>query len=108
MTSTKTKTLAQFAHERGLITDADVQGHIHAGLRSMPTTKTYARWNKRRLGDLQAARDDTKAAYQAAIEAGEIVAPPKPTLEERAKGHPDNPSTQAAIRLLAKRTGAAP
>lgn len=96
-------TLEAFAKARGLLTEADVQSHIHAGLRSAPTTKTYARWNKRKLAELQDAQDATVAAYEAAVDAGEIERPKPLTLEERAAGHPDNPSTQAALRLLAKR-----
>lgn len=99
----KVQNLVQFAVERGMVTDHDVLSHIHAGLRSMPTTKTYARRNSQELRRLQVARDATVAAYQAAVESGDIIPPPKPTLEDRASGHPDLASTQAAIRLLGKR-----
>lgn len=102
----KTQNLAQFAAERGLVTEHDVQSHIHAGLRSAPTTKSYARWFEKRLAALQKARDETRAAYDAAVLAGELTPPARPTLEEKASGHPDNPSTQAARRLLAKRDAA--
>ena len=98
-------TLVQFAVERGLTTTADVQAHIHAGLRSAPTTKTYVRWNKRKLEQLQDERDATICAYRAAITAGEIKEPKQTGLDalrEKAAGHPDNPSVQAAKRLLAK------
>jgi len=105
-TARRIQTLEAFAAERGMKTDADVQGHIHAGLRSAPTTKTYARWNARALAELQAAAAATKAAYRAAIDAGEIDAPRR-TLADAAAGHPDNASTQAAIRMLAKRAASA-
>lgn len=101
----KVMTLVQFAVERGLTTTADVQAHIHAGLRSMPTSKTYARWNKQKLEQLQDERDATAVAYRAAIAAGEIQEPKQTGLDalrEKAAGHPDNPSVQAAKRLLAK------
>ena len=93
----------QFAVAHGFPTDADVQGHIHANLRSMPTSKAHKRrWDAAML-DLQTRRDAGKAAYRVALNSGSVVAPPAPTLEERASGHPDNPSTQAAQRLLEKR-----
>jgi hypothetical protein len=70
----------------------------------MPTTKTYARWNAAALAKLQADRDATTAAYRAAIEAGEIREFTRAErLELQANGHPDNESTRAAQRLLAKR-----
>ena len=97
-------TLEQFARKHGLITDADVQGHIHAGLRSAPTTKTYARWNAAKLAELQQARDATRAAYNEAISRGEIRKPDYwERIEAKANGHDDNPSVQAARRLLQKR-----
>jgi hypothetical protein len=95
--------LARFAKERGLITMYDVRSHIHAGLRSAPQTKTYQRWYEAETQRLLAASAETEAAYRAAIASGEISEPPKATLEEAAAGHPDLASTQAAIRLLAKR-----
>ena len=103
MSDARIQNITQFAAERGMVTDFDVQGHIHAGLRSMPTTKTYARWFEAKLSELMAQRDMTIAAYEAAVESGDIRRPPPATLEERANGHPDLASTQAAIRLLAKR-----
>lgn len=99
----KVQNLVQFAVERGMVTDYDVLAHIHAGLRSMPTTKVYARTNGEALLRLQRARDATVDAYREAVASGEVIPPQKPTLEERALGHPDLPSTHAAVRLLAKR-----
>ena len=81
------------AKVRYLKADAAVQGHIHAGLRSAPQTKPYRRWFARRLAELQAERDEALAA---------LVPEPR-DLEKAAAGHPDNESTQAAQRLLAKR-----
>src|SRR3546814_5406232 len=37
------QSLDAFACERGLVTMAEARGHIHAGLRSAPTTKTFRR-----------------------------------------------------------------
>lgn len=99
-------TFAEFATSRGLTTDYDVQGHIHAGLRSAPQTKTYRRWNARKLEELQNARDEAKRLYQAAVDAHEITTPVLSSTERLlmiANGHPDNESTQAARRLLAEK-----
>jgi len=102
-----TMTLAQWAHANGRITTADVASHIHAGLRSMPTTKTYARWNARELARLQAARDATHTDYRAAIDAGLVRPPSELSAMDKwrriAAGCPDNESVQAARRILAKR-----
>ena len=87
------------------VTDADVDSHIHAGLRSAPTTKTYARWNKKRLKELQDARDAAKAEYMALVEAGVIpvVAIDRiAELQAKAAGLPELAATQAARRLLEK------
>lgn len=101
----KVQNLVQFAQERGLITDFDARSHIHAGLRSAPQSKTYQRWYKSETERLLAAAAETESAYVAALETGKIVAPTKPTLEERAAGHPDLEATKAAKRLLGKRMG---
>jgi len=103
-------TLEQWAAANGRVTSYDVQGHLHAGLRSAPQTKTYQRWNTRKLRQLQNARDETVRLYNAAIERGEVVAPiesRKERLERIAGGHPDNPAVQAARRLLKKKGDAA-
>lgn len=91
------------AHEakmKYLALDAAVQGHIHAGLRSAPTTKVYKRWFPKKLNELQDARD-------AAREEWRKVAGPEPTYKEKliagANGHPDLESTQAARRLCDKK-----
>lgn len=103
-TTVPIQTFEQFVADRGLTGDADVQGHIHAGLRSAPTTKTYARWNAKKLRELQDARTDARRLYRAAIERGEIRAPTFwENLQATAEGHSDNESVQAARRVLAKR-----
>ena len=93
--------LSEFAAATGGKTDLDVQGHIHAGLRSAPTTKTYRRWFDKRLADLQEQRDATRAAYEKAIALGEIEAPPRRTTEEIAAG--EGEQAEAARRCLLKR-----
>lgn len=104
MSEPEVMSFAMFAARHNLTTTADVDSHIHAGLRSKPLTKTYDRWNKRTLANLQTARRLAQVFYQAEIAAGRIR---DFTSQERtelnATGHPDNLSTQAALRVLAKR-----
>lgn len=96
--------IVQFAVSVGLPTTHDVESHIHAGLRSKPTTKTYQRRFDAELRRLQSGRDEAVRRFRAAVAAGEIVdADAAVDLERKARGHPDNLSTQAAIRLLEKR-----
>lgn len=95
--------LEEFARETGGVTEHDVQSHIHAGLRSCRQTQSHVRWYEATFADLSRRRDATEAAYEAAIAAGEIARPAAATLEDRAAGHPDNASTAAAQRLLAKK-----
>jgi hypothetical protein len=97
-------TVAEFATERGLVWHAEVDGHLHAGLRAAGQPKTYHRWFARRLKELQDAREATRQAYAAAVASGEIQPPTEhDRLEATAAGHPDNPSVQAARRLLEKK-----
>ena len=93
----------QFAKRHGLTTDHDVLSHIHAGLRSAPTTKTYKRRFDATLTDLQRKRDEAKEAYRRALMTGDVVSPLRPTIYEIAEGHPDLEATKAARRLIAKR-----
>lgn len=103
----KVQNYVQFCAEHGLTTEYDVLSHIHAGLRSAPTTKTYSRWNDAELARLQREASASLAAYEAAVARGDVIRPPKPTIEEKAAGHPDLESTKAAKRLLEKRLAAA-
>ena len=103
-------TFEQFMSLHGLNGDYDVQGHIHAGLRSVPDSKTYKRWYMRRLQELQdrrdAMRDQARHMYDEAIERGEIRKPTRlESLKEKAQGHPDNTQVMAARRLLRKNYG---
>ncbi len=96
-------TFEQWAAQRGMTTTGDVQGHIHAGLRSKPTTKTFARFYDRTLHDLQAKRETARAEYRAAVARGEVREPTRlENLRRTAQGNPDNASVQAARRILAK------
>ncbi len=97
-------TYEQFAKERGLVTDYDVQGHIHGGLMAAHMPKSYHRWFQKRLIELQVERSRGIREYKMAIEDA-LIAPPadlsyRERLEMGAAGHPDLPSTQASIRLL--------
>jgi hypothetical protein len=49
-------TYEQFASERGLVTDYDVQGHIHGGLMAAHMPNSYHRRYRKRLEELQVAR----------------------------------------------------
>ncbi len=99
----------QFAGKHGFATDYDVQGHLHAGLRCAPQTKTYQSWYKKRLQELWESREQGLIAYWSAVGAGEISAPHALSrlerLQKSASGHQDLPSTQAAKRLLAEHYG---
>lgn len=99
--------VTQFCKLHGLTDDDAVQGHIHAGLRSKPTSKTFARFYERKLRELQDARDHAHSLYRAAVERGEVIEPARKTTEEISAGLPELESTQAAIRLLAKRAARA-
>lgn len=61
-------TLLQWAVANGRVTTADVDAHLHAGLRSKPRWKSYDRWFADRLRELQDARDATTRDYEAACE----------------------------------------
>lgn len=96
-----TLSLAEWAALHQRITTADVDGHIHAGLRSMPTTKTFARRYEKRLRELQDARDATVADYRASVARGDIVEPARQSIAEVAAG--EGPRAEACRRVLAKR-----
>lgn len=80
--------------------DAEVQGHIHAGLRSAPQTKTYTKWWWARLSELQDKRDAARTAWR---EVAPPEAPYTQNLIAAANGHEDLESTQAARRLCQKK-----
>lgn len=99
-------TYNQYAKEYGFVTDYEVLGHIHAGLMAAHMPKIYHARFQAKLRELQDGRAQGQKAYQSAIDSGEVM-PPKELsyieeMTERAKGHPDLPSTQAALRLIAK------
>lgn len=104
MIAARKMNLTQFAVSVGLPTSHDVDSHIHAGLRSKPTTKTYQRRFDAELRRLQTGRDEAVHRFRAAVASGEIIdTDAHVNLQRKATGHPDNPSTQAARRLLEKR-----
>ena len=105
-TAVEVASFVQWAARRGLTTTADVDSHIHAGLRSAKQTKTYKRWYEAETLRLSAARSAALDTYRAEVLAGRVVNPDddkQGRLERTAAGHPDNPSVQAARRILAAR-----
>lgn len=100
-------TYIQYAARHGLVTDYDVQSHIHGGLMAAHMPNSYHRRYKKRLAELQEERAKGISKYREAISRGEIVEPRKRGLmeemKEKAKGHPDLASVQAARRLCEKR-----
>lgn len=106
MSEARRMTYEQFAAEHGLVTDFDVQGHIHSGLMAAHMPGSYHRRYAAQLRVLQDARQTGMRRYKEAIEAGLVLPPQKMGRRERlelaASGHPDLESTQAAKRMLAK------
>jgi hypothetical protein len=100
----------QFAKRHGLVTDYDVQGHIHGGLMAAHMPGSYHRRYKKRLLELQDERERGKRRYAEAIASGAVLQPEPESgldrLQRNAQGDPDMPSTQAAIRILARRAAA--
>lgn len=96
-------TLTEWATRHGLPLSDAVDAHIHAGLRSARTTKSYRRWYLSELQRLQERRDATVERYRAAVARGEVTDPGSNRIERllrTARGHPDNPSVQAARRIV--------
>ena len=104
MSEPEVMSYVQYAAKHGLVTDYDVQGHIHGGLMAAHMPNSYHRRYKKHLEELQAARARGIREYKAAIEDGIIKAPRELSYRERieigAAGHPDLASTQACIRIL--------
>ena len=77
------------------------------GNRQVATARGRARFNKeyeKAENEYQAKRESAKAEYSKLVAQGKIR--PKTSLEralDKAHGHPDNASTQATRRMLAKR-----
>jgi|GEM_PF-5628142 len=101
-----TMSYIQFAAKHNLVTDYEVQGHIHSGLMAAHMPNSYHRNYQKRLIELQEARAKGLRLYQEAIDRGEIYLPAELThrerLEIKANGDPNMSSTQAAIRILAR------
>lgn len=97
-------TFNQWATENGKVTTADVDSHIHAGLRSAPQTKAFKKFYETKLKELMDARMHALVEYQELIKNGSIK---ELTKDEKliltANGHEDNIATHAARRICAKR-----
>lgn len=87
-----------------LALDAEVQGHIHAGLRSAPLhNKAWVRWYQGKLKELQDARDAARADWRKACELEGIAEPSRrEQMIRKARGHDDLESTHAARRICLK------
>jgi hypothetical protein len=97
--------LAQWLAERGLgepwISEPGL--HRQPGGMSKPAKRGALASLARRNAEHAHARTLAIMDYQAALARGEVREPTRrERLEAAAKGHPDNPSVQAARRLLAK------
>ena len=96
--------IVQYVENFGGVTNYDVLGHIHGNLGvSGKISGTAQIAYLKKLDRLIKERDATLDRYEQDIKEGKIVRPSNLTLEEIALGHPDLESTQAAIRLLAKK-----
>lgn len=86
--------------QRFLALDAEVQGHIHAGLRSIPTyNKSFMRRYRKRLVELQDLRDKARDEWRKV----DVPLSYVEKLKAAANGHDDLASTQAARRLCLKK-----
>lgn len=91
--------LSQTLYNKFLALDAEVQGHIHAGLRSAPTTKVYKKWYTKKLGELQDARDKARVEWR---NSDPSTLSRKDKMVAAAKGHDDLASVNAARRICEK------
>lgn len=99
-------TYLQYAGRHGLVTDYDVQAHIHGGLMAAHMPKSYHVRYRKKLEFLQEERERGQRQYKEAIDSGEIAPTAELSSIERmrikAQGHDDLPSVQAARRVLKK------
>ncbi len=98
--------LGQWARANRRVVRADVESHIHAGLRSRPRWKSWARWFEAKLAELRAAADETLRDYESALERGDVLPPVEETPAERLRRKAEGvgPAAEAAKRLLAKKS----
>lgn len=100
--SAKQMSLEAYAVATGGRHDGHVQGAIHAGLRSLDTKAKQKRW-KAHVKREQVARDATREAYRAEVDAGRLAPPPGATTEEIAGYRYALTQAAAAQRILIKR-----
>lgn len=98
----KQMSLEEYALATGGRHDGHVHGAIHAGLRSLDTKAKQKRW-KAHVEREQAARDATREAYRAEVEAGHLAPRPDATMEEIATYRFALARAAAAQRILIKR-----
>jgi HD superfamily phosphodiesterase len=97
--------LNQFLGRCGLSRPPAEHGFLRAtSSMSAAALKRAQKWHRQALVEYGIQREAAIAAYNALVEAGEIVDPDQTErLERKAQGHPDNDSVQAARRVLEKR-----
>lgn len=92
---------SQKLYEKYVSLDCEVQGHIHAGLRSAPLhNKNYVRNYEKKLRELQEARDLARKEWEVSGE--ENSEHRKDRMVKAARGHEDLRSTKAAINICIK------
>lgn len=85
--------------------DPALQGRVRGpgGNQSSTTHEQALKREASRVAEADQQRDERRREYQDKVQAGELRPPTRrERLEQTASGHPDNPSVQAARRLLAQ------
>lgn len=98
----KETSLEEFARKTGGATRADTMSlQIEVSRQPRGRTKAGDRRNEAKYKELDAKVKQTEAAYNKAIQSGQIKAPVD-SLARKAQGEPSNPAVQAAKRLQEK------
>lgn len=93
--------LEDFREKLG-VPQAITSAYVERGHVSKPAKRAATRRMLEEIAQVEAAQSAAAAAYEQLLAAGTIRRlGRRERLEEVASGHPDNPSTQAARRLLA-------
>lgn len=103
--SPRVVSLDEFLAERGAGASERGDSGLHSPAAHVAARTRQDQVDRQRARDfeLDARRTALREEYYQAIKSGEIRAPTRREMLERtAAGHPDNPSVQAARRLLGK------
>lgn len=96
-----------FATQRGAGTAEYSEPGLHrlnSSVSSAARRKAIAR-HRAKIDEIARRRDELRVLYDSLVEAGKIRPPThNEILQAAATGHPDNESTQAAARVLARRS----